>query len=107
MNKAAYLEALTRRLPRALAFAPSIREAASPSWAVIHVGDYSLKSYQPPVPVYSIDVAETLKPEDPQERLRELMEGLNFAGQKRAGQKSSFEPVESRPSRESENPVRF
>jgi len=43
---------------------------------------------------------ETLKPEDPQERLRELQEGLDFIGQKRAGQKSSFEPVESRRSRE-------
>ncbi len=94
VNKAAYLEALTRRLPRALAFAPSIREAASPSWVVIHLGDYSLKSYQPPVPVYSIDAVETLKPENPQERLRELQEGLDCVGQKRAKGKSSPVPME-------------
>lgn len=85
VNKAAYLEALTRRLPRALAFARSIREAASPSWAVIHLGDYPLKSYQPPVPVYSIDTAETLKPEDPSVRLRELLEGLNAIARDPAG----------------------
>lgn len=65
VNKAAFLESLTRKLPRALVFSSGVRNMASSNWPFIHLGSYALKENQQPIPVFSIDDPTTFKPFNP------------------------------------------
>jgi class 3 adenylate cyclase len=61
VNQAAYLESLTRELPRSLAVSSEIRRIASENWAFVRLGEFDLKRGQAPIPVYSIDDPITLR----------------------------------------------
>jgi class 3 adenylate cyclase len=63
VNKAAYLQDLTRSLPRSLAFSSNVADEVPPEMPLIELGSYTLKTGRPSTPIYSIDVPLTVKPD--------------------------------------------
>lgn len=76
VNKAAYLEALTRRLSRSLAFSTSVRNIISKKWKTVHEGDFPVLPNQDPTPVFSIDTPLTQKPFDSGQMMQHIKRGL-------------------------------
>ena len=75
VNQAAFLENLTRDLPRSMVLSLDVRKIASPAWSFLPLGEFDMKRGRGPIPVFSVDDPVTLSLVDPN-KIIQATEGI-------------------------------
>jgi class 3 adenylate cyclase len=72
VNQAAFLENLTRDLPRSLVLSSDVKGMVSEDWPFLPLGEFDMKRGQDPIPVFSVDDPLTLSPGDPHRMVQSI-----------------------------------